>query len=118
MENNQTPTNNVPVFQSFQEFWPFYLSQHSNRTCRKLHIVGTTLGLLIFLNGLRTGHPRAILPALFVGYGLSWIGHFFYEKNRPATFTYPRWSLLGDFRMLWLFYTGKLPAELARHNIT
>ena len=121
MESTQNkPTEGQPVklFQSFEEFWPFYLGQHANRTCRWLHVFGTSAGVLVFANGLRTGHWRALFPALVLGYGFSWIGHFFFEKNRPATFTYPRWSFKGDFVMLKLFFTGKLNAELEKYKIT
>jgi hypothetical protein len=118
--NKTTGTGAGPVktYQTFDEFWPYYLSQHENRICRGLHLTGTSLGILIFLNGLVHGHWRAIFPALIVGYGFSWVGHFFFEKNRPATFTYPKWSFKADFKLLKLFYTGKLKAELARHQTT
>ncbi|MBS1958946.1 MAG: DUF962 domain-containing protein [Bdellovibrionales bacterium] len=118
METDTTPAQPAKVYQSFEEFWPFYLSQHANPICRGLHLTGTTLGILILLNGLRNGYWRSIFPALIVGYGFSWIGHFFFEKNRPATFTYPKWSFKSDFVMLKLFYTGKLKAELTKFNIT
>lgn len=108
------PTTNEKVYRSFEEFWPFYLSQHSHPTSRYLHIIGTTTGVAIFANGLLHLRWRPIFPALIVAYGCAWIGHFVFEKNRPATFTYPKWSFMADFRMLKLFYTGKLDAELVR----
>lgn len=111
--NETTPK----TYTSFEEFWPFYLSQHAHPVCRILHVVGTSLGLLIFARGVMNGYLRSFIPALVVGYGFSWVGHFFFEKNRPATFIYPRWSFLGDFKMLKLFYTGKLNAELDRLGI-
>jgi hypothetical protein len=104
-------------FASFEEFWPFYLSQHSNRTCRNLHFLGTLLGMAFLLNCL-IKKQYVLLPICFVfGYGFSWVGHFFFEKNRPATFIYPRWSFIGDFKMLNLFLTGGLKEELKRHQI-
>lgn len=118
-ENTSTPQITAQkTYQSFEEFWPFYLSQHANPVCRVLHVFGTSLGILVLANGLSNGRWRAIFPALVLGYGFSWIGHFFFEKNRPATFTYPKWSFRGDFVMLKLFFTGKLNAELARLKIT
>ena len=104
-------------YHSFAEFWPFYLSQHSNRTCRILHAFGTTLGIVLLIYAVATQHFE-LIPICFVfGYGFSWIGHFFFEKNRPATFTYPKWSFLGDFVMLKYFYIGKLDSELQKYNI-
>jgi hypothetical protein len=79
-----------------------------------LHFVGTTLGLLIAGTALITSRPFLVLWALVAAYGFAWIGHFFIEKNRPATFQYPLWSLRGDFRMYGLMWRGRMGAELAR----
>lgn len=95
-------------FKSFEDFYPFYLSEHSNQTCRKLHIIGTFLGLLNFFIAL-LGNPVHIIYGLLCGYGFAWVGHFFFEKNTPATFTYPFWSFLGDFRMFFDCMRGALP---------
>lgn len=93
---------------TFNEFWPFYLSQHTNPTNRKIHFVGTflvhVLVVLAFLSDKNT--LFFLLP--IVGYGFAWIGHFVFEKNRPATFKYPFWSLMGDFKMFYLMCIGKL----------
>ena len=98
--------------QSFEEFWPFYVSQHLDPTDRKLHFVGTSLALgCLAVAPLR---PKALLLAPVLGYGFAWIGHAMFEKNKPATFTYPLWSLRGDMRMWWLTLTGKMEPELAR----
>lgn len=98
--------------QSFEEFWPFYVSQHLNPISRKLHFVGTSLALgCLAVAPLR---PSALLLAPVVGYGFAWLGHAVFEKNRPATFTYPLWSLRGDFRMWRMMLTGKMEPELAR----
>jgi len=86
---------------SFAAFWPFYLSQHSQRGCRILHYLGTSSALLIAAVALLSGHPRCLLLALLVGYAPAWIGHAAIEKNRPATFRYPLWSLYADFKMLF-----------------
>jgi hypothetical protein len=104
-------------YQSFEEFWPFYLSQHTNAICRNLHLFGTSLGILWLIYCLATGQYPLIFFSLILGYGFSWVGHFFFEHNRPATFTYPKWSFRGDFKMMKLFYTGGLKAELSKHGL-
>lgn len=99
---------------SYAEFWPFYLSQHRHPTCRNLHLVGT--GLVFAVAGLSfsTGKPWFLLAAPLVGYAFAWVGHVAYEKNRPATFTYPLWSLRADFHMFAYAITGRLGFELKR----
>ena len=93
---------------NFTEFYPFYLTQHSNRTCRRLHFVGTSLVLVVFAYALLEG-PLALLWLMPVfGYGFAWIGHFVFEKNRPATFQYPLYSLIGDFVMYKDMLTGRI----------
>ena len=87
-------------FKTFEEFYPYYLGEHSNRTNRRLHIIGTTLALLIIIRSVLFFHFFGIIYALLVGYSLAWIGHFFFEKNKPATFKYPLFSLRGDIRMV------------------
>lgn len=95
-------------YKSFAEFYPYYLSEHSNKTCRVLHYIGTSIGLFLFIYFLATKR-FAYLPIAFVpGYGFAWIGHFVFEKNRPATFKYPFYSFLGDWVMLKDFLTGNL----------
>jgi hypothetical protein len=95
-------------FKSFDEFWPYYLGEHSKASTRLLHYVGTmtAIGLVIAFVALGKWwlFPCAFLP----GYAFAWIGHFFIEKNRPATFTYPLWSFMGDWKMLALMLSGKL----------
>jgi len=86
-------------YRTFGEFYPFYLSEHSNRTCRRLHFVGTTIGLGCVIAALVTGNLWYVLAGLVAGYLLAWIGHFVFEKNRPATFTYPLYSFMGDWVM-------------------
>ena len=93
--------------QSFEEFWPYYVSQHQDPTCRKLHFVGTTVAMGCF--AVSPMYPPAALAAPVAGYGLAWIGHFVFEKNRPATFKYPLYSLAGDFRLWFEVVTGKRP---------
>jgi hypothetical protein len=105
-------------FKSFADFWPFYLAEHSRPATRALHAAGTiaSLALLVALIG---AHKWAWLPLpLVVGYGCAWLGHFFVEHNRPATFQHPLWSFLGDYKMLALMLTGRLDAELMRLSRT
>ena len=95
-------------FNSFREFYPFYLGEHANRTCRNLHFVGTSLALGILIWAIVSGRPMLILLALVQGYAFAWVGHFFFEKNRPATFTYPLYSFMGDWVMWKDMLTGRI----------
>ncbi len=88
-------------YRSFASFYPFYLSQHRNSTCRRLHYVGTTLVILTVVYAAATGRWRALWLAPVFGYGCAWVGHFFFERNRPATFQYPMYSLIADFRLFF-----------------
>jgi hypothetical protein len=103
----------VDRLSSFEEFWPFYVSQHRRRSTRALHFAGSTL-VLACLAGAALVSPWMLLAAPVVGYGPAWIGHFFCERNRPATFAHPLWSLRGDFRMYRLILTGGMAAEVER----
>jgi hypothetical protein len=103
----------VPKLTSYEEFWPYYVSEHSLPTTRTLHFVGTGLVLACFALGVLFS-PWWLLAAPFAGYGFAWVGHFFFEHNRPATFTYPLWSLRGDFRMFRLILLGRMGPELER----
>jgi hypothetical protein len=98
--------------QNYNEFWLFYLREHSRAATRNMHYLGTTIGLLFFATALLTLNAKFILAGLFSGYFFAWISHFFVEKNRPATFKYPFWSFYSDFRMYFLFISGRLPAHL------
>jgi hypothetical protein len=96
-------------YASFREFYPYYLSEHRDPTCRRLHFVGSALilGLVgVVIAGLLS--PWWLFAVPVIGYGFAWVGHFFYEHNRPATFTYPLWSLLGDWVMFKDMLTGKV----------
>ncbi len=95
-------------YESFQDFYPFYLSEHANPTCRRLHFVGTTLVIVCLVASLVTLNAWWLLAALVAGYGFAWVGHFFFEHNRPATFTYPIYSFIGDWAMYRDLLTGKI----------
>ena len=95
-------------FASFEEFYPFYLSQHQNKTCLRLHFVGSTLGLVGVTASIITGKKRYIAAGIVAGYGCAWVGHFFFEKNKPATFKYPLYSFMGDWVMYKDIVTGKI----------
>jgi hypothetical protein len=101
-------TTGARVFQNFAEFYPFYLGEHSNRTCRQLHFVGSTLSLICLAMLLLSGRPQYLLYGLLSGYGFAWVGHFFFEKNKPATFKYPFYSFIGDWVMYKDLWTGKV----------
>jgi len=105
---------NEQRFQTFDEFWPFYVREHSKRATRVLHFAGTTSAVACLAGGLllRRGSLLALAPV--AGYGAAWIAHFFIEKNRPATFTYPLWSLQADFVMWSKMIAGTMNAEMER----
>ncbi|MCW5663518.1 MAG: DUF962 domain-containing protein [Piscinibacter sp.] len=96
-------------FTSFAEFYPFYLGEHANRSCRRLHFLGSTLALVCLALLVATGRPLYLLLGLVAGYGCAWIGHFVFEKNRPASFKRPLYSFLGDWVMYKDIWTGRIP---------
>lgn len=96
------------TYRNLDEFYPYYLAEHSNRTSRRLHFVGTTLSFACVIAAVVTRNPWLVLPALLIGYGFAWVGHFFFEHNKPATFKYPWLSYKGDMRMWWQILTGKI----------
>ena len=95
-------------FASFREYYPFYLSEHSDRTCRRLHFIGSSLVIGCVVMLVRSGNPWWLLYALLCGYGFAWVGHFVFEKNKPATFKYPFYSFVGDWLMYKEMLTGKI----------
>ena len=99
---------NEREFRSFAEFWPYYRSEHSKSATRVLHGVGILAAIGSMVLVLAIGKWWLFPLALVPGYGLAWVGHFFIEKNRPATFAHPLWSFLGDWKMLALMLTGRL----------
>ena len=105
----EQPASDPRSMTSFAEFYPFYLREHDNRTCRRLHFVGSTLALVCLGLLLATGSPRYLLLALLCGYGFAWLGHFVFEKNRPASFKRPLYSFMGDWVMYRDIWTGRIP---------
>ena len=92
---------------SFAEFYPFYIREHANPTCRRIHVVGSGLVLVVLALAITTLNPWWLLAMPLVSYGFAWVGHFVFEKNRPATFKYPLWSLMGDWRMFFETVLGR-----------
>ena len=105
-------------YQTFSEFWPFYLREHSKPATRALHYFGTTLVVIIAAYSLVMQSWLLLLTLPLAGYFFAWLAHFSLEKNRPATFTYPLWSLFADFRMWGLWLTGRLGPELERAGVS
>ncbi|OEL16380.1 hypothetical protein BAE44_0022599 [Dichanthelium oligosanthes] len=104
-------------FGSMDEFWGFYLGQHSKPGTRRWHFLGTLASLVCAALAATTGRAGFLLAAPVIGYGMAWYSHFFVEGNRPATFGHPVWSLLCDYRMFGLILTGRIDAELDRLRI-
>jgi len=95
-------------YKSFGDFYPFYLSEHSNKISRRLHFTGTSVALGLLVAAAITQTWWLIPMALIEGYAFAWVGHYFFERNKPATFKYPGFSLMGDWRLWWEILTGKL----------
>jgi len=95
-------------FTSFAQFYPFYLGEHRNTTCRRLHFIGSLGVIGCVAMAVATGRWFWLPGALVCGYGFAWVGHFFFEKNRPATFSHPLYSLMGDWVMFKDICTGKI----------
>lgn len=95
-------------YRTLDEFYPYYLQEHSNRTCRRLHFVGTTLALLLLVAAVTVGPLWLIAVGIVQGYAWAWVGHYVFEHNKPATFKYPLLSFRGDWKMWWQMLTGKI----------
>src|ERR1700743_3558776 len=89
------------TFRTFTDFYPFYLREHSKPMCRRMHFIGTSIAAVLIACALMTQHWWLLALALLTGYAFAWAGHYFFEHNRPATFKYPLFSLVGDWRMWW-----------------
>ncbi|MBL9123094.1 MAG: DUF962 domain-containing protein [Planctomycetaceae bacterium] len=99
--------------ESFEEFWPFYVGEHLSPISRALHFIGSTLALVVL--GVAVFYtPWALLAAPIVGYGFAWVGHFFVEKNKPASFKYPLWSFIADWKMWAYILTGRMGSEVEK----
>ncbi|MFZ6744627.1 Mpo1-like protein [Undibacterium sp. JH2W] len=95
-------------YTDFSAFYAFYLTEHSNKTCRQLHFIGSTLVLLCITAFIVMGNTGYLLAIPLCGYGFAWVGHFVFEKNRPASFRQPLFSLMGDWVMYWQLLSGKI----------
>ncbi|MFZ4805793.1 MAG: Mpo1-like protein [Hyphomicrobiaceae bacterium] len=107
----------TPDFESFEEFWPHYLRQHADPVTRKLHFVGTTCALWMMMAAAWMGSLPLLVAAPIVAYAFAWAGHASIEHNRPATFSFPLWSLRGDIRMYRYWLDGRLGGELRRAGL-
>ena len=96
-------------FKTFAEFYPFYLEEHANRTSRRLHFIGTSIALALLIAALVLQIGWLVVLAIVQGYAFAWVGHFFFEHNKPATFKYPRFSFIGDWRLWWEILSRKIP---------
>jgi hypothetical protein len=102
---------------TYAEFWPFYLREHARPATRGIHYFGTLLSGMVLVWAVVTQNWGWIVAVPFLGYGPAWFAHFVVEKNRPATFTYPLWSFISDYRMCFLFLTGRLGDELMKYQV-
>ena len=99
-------------FTSLKEFYPYYLTEHQNLTSRILHFIGTALLLMALITAVLFHDWRFLVVMPFIGYGFAWVGHFFFEKNKPATFKYPAFSLASDFMLFWDLLSGQQPFKV------
>jgi len=95
-------------YESLKEFYPYYLSEHSNPVCRALHFIGTSIGLILFGMAIFGANPWLLLVGIVQGYVWAWIGHFVFEKNKPATFEYPGYSFISDWLMYRDMWMGRI----------
>jgi hypothetical protein len=108
IDTNVPRAPDLKAINSFAEFYPFYLTEHRDRTCRRLHFVGSSLGLICLGLLVVTGNLWWLLAGLFCGYLFAWIGHFGFEHNKPASFKRPLYSFMGDWVMYKDIWTGKI----------
>ncbi len=107
--NESTPsTESTERFNSFSDFYPYYLGEHSDLRCRRLHYIGSWLVIGVLLLAIVSANPWWLIGVPLIGYGFAWVGHFHFEKNKPATFKYPFYSLMGDWVMWWQILRGQV----------
>jgi hypothetical protein len=99
---------------TFSDFWPYYVAEHSKPVNRILHLIGSLTGLACLVFFIATGRWYLFPLAFIPGYGMAWVGHFLIEKNKPATFKYPLWSFMGDWKMVAMILTGKMSHEVEK----
>jgi hypothetical protein len=99
----------APRFASFREFYPYYMAEHSNRTCRRLHFIGSSISLVAGTISVLTLNPLFMIGGVLTAYGFAWYAHFAFEKNKPAAWKYFRYSFIGDWVMFSQILTGKIP---------
>ena len=102
------------TIKTYAEFWDFYVAEHSQPLTRLLHFIGTSLGLVLLFWILKSGNWIYLPLCLVIGYGFAWFSHFYVEKNKPASFKYPFWSFISDYKMMFFMLTGKMNAEVER----
>ena len=107
--------SNEERFRTFAEFYPFYLDEHANPVSRRLHFTGTSIAVVLLVAAAVTQLWWLLAVALIQGYAFAWVGHFFFEHNKPATFGHPFYSLAADYMMLWKILTGRMSGEVAKH---
>ncbi len=100
--------------ETYSEFWDFYVAEHSQPLTRLLHFIGTSLGIVLLVWFIRNGTYLYIPLCFVVGYAFAWVSHFFVEKNKPASFKYPLWSFISDYKMMFFMLIGKMNAEVER----
>lgn len=104
--------------ESYAEFWPFYLQEHADPKTRMFHYVGTSLVIAIALTAIATQNWLLLLAMPVAGYFFAWVSHAFIERNRPATFIHPVWSLISDFKMFFMWISGRLGPELEKAGVS
>lgn len=110
-------SEHLPRVSTYGEFWPIYLREHRKPLTRAFHYVGTGLGLMLLAAAVVSGNLWLILAAFVCGYAFAWVAHMTIEKNKPATFQYPLWSFISDFRMFFMFLSGRIGAEYRAHGV-